>query len=185
LGGVSGCNTNTALGIVSQTGISYTLTAPVVPGAATLASVTCANSVVTSTGVMRSFVLVVNGITISADIAQATVTVQCGSTPQGSAYIANLEINGVIQPANFDGSVPNQTMTLSDGVTTLTTNEQVISGSSITETAIAIHLANGSTIDLGTATGAVLPPTSCPGAQSSSQSSSQVTIRRFFGAYSV
>jgi hypothetical protein len=120
---------------------------------------------------MSGFTLVLNNVvTIHADMAQAQATATCGATPSGSAFITHLTVNGVPLSSSFNGSAVNQTMTLPDNQGTLTVNEQIINGSSITVNAIHVHTTSGQDFIFGTATASASTvakasgcPTSTPG----------------------
>jgi hypothetical protein len=167
LGLTTACNTLGAVANVTQQGPGYRLTAPDYPGIAATGRVTCTGTTVTSVGTMSGFDLVLNNVvTIHATMAQAQATTTCGATSSGSAVVTHLTVNGVPLSSSFNGSAVNQTMTLPDNQGTLTVNEQIISGSSITVNALHVHTANDEDIILGTATAPAAA--GCPTVQATS-----------------
>jgi hypothetical protein len=150
---------------VNRQGPDYVLTAPTVPGAAALASVTCTHTEADSTGTMLNFTLTVHGVTIHADTVEADATAQCPTTagaPHGRAHIGGLRVNGQPAPSQFDGS-STQTLVLPNNAGTLTVDEQITTGSSLTVNAIDVHTAGGHSIVLGTASAGTTSSTvPCP-----------------------
>jgi hypothetical protein len=163
---VTACNQSPgSVSPVNRQGPDYSLTAPTVPGAAALASVTCTPTEADSTGTMLNFTLTVHGVTIHADTVEADATAQCptsAAAPHGRAHISGLRVNGQPLPAQFDGS-STQTLVLPNNAGTLTVDEQIVAGSSLTVNAIDVHTAGGSSIVLGTASaGSTSSTVPCP-----------------------
>jgi hypothetical protein len=150
---VTGCNTLNSQNNVDVSGTGFHLTAPDFPGIGATGRVTCSGNAVTSIGTMSGVNLVLNNVvTIHIDTAQAQANAACGTTPSGSVVITHLQVNGVPLPSSFNGSVPGQTTTLPDNQGTLTVNEQIVNGSSITVNAVHVHTTGGQDIIIGTAT---------------------------------
>jgi hypothetical protein len=103
-----------------------------------------------------------NVVTIHAGTAQAQASAVCGTAPSGRSTVTNLDVNGVAVGSSFNGSVPNQTMTLPNNQGTLTVNEQIVVDSSITVNAIHVHTASGQDFIFGTATAGASTGAGCP-----------------------
>jgi plastocyanin len=138
-------------GAVNLSGTDYSLTAPTVPGAAAMARVVGCSPAVNSTGTLLNFRLTVGNDVITGDTAQAQVSAQCPAGAVGSALITGLQINGTSLPPSFNGSVAGQTMSLPNSAGTLTVDEQIATGATLTVDAVHVHTAGGQDIILGTA----------------------------------
>jgi hypothetical protein len=164
----TGCNTLHAQNQVSLQGTGYSLTAPDFPGIAATGRVTCVGNTASSVGTMSGFNLVLNNVvTIHTDTAQAQVSAVCGAAPSGRTIITNLEVNGVSVGTQFNGAAANQTMPLPNNQGTLTVNEQIASGASLTVNAIHVHTASGQDFIFGTATAAANTGTTTAGCATS------------------
>jgi hypothetical protein len=170
---VTACNALLSQNNVDVSGTGFHLTAPDFPGIGATGRVTCTGNAVTSIGTMSGVNLVLNNVvTIHLDTAQAQANAACGTTPSGSVVITHLQVNGVPLGASFNGSVPGQSTNLPDNQGTLTVNEQIVNGSSITVNAVHVHTTGGQDIIIGTATAGASTGTTSVGCPTSTSTPS-------------
>jgi hypothetical protein len=169
------CGTSSVVPSVSQHAANFTLSTGVAG-----AQVICSTHTVTGTANVSEVNLTIGSVKIHADYVEVQAVASCdNSKPHATALITGLTVNGVTQPAAYNGSLANQTLTLPNGMGTLTTNEQTLNGSALTVNGIHVKTTSGLDFIFATATvsasGTGVPCTPVPLAQ-------QVADRRLLAA---